>query len=116
MSSPLGATWRAVTTDRWSIILPTLASIAVGRSFDVSLEYGQHPCLHDPDNRGKEPVEDETSKPARAEDLITADHQTCAPAGQLIQQEAPETIRVGRRPRLLEIKTAASKIGQPMQS
>src|SRR5262249_39798794 len=39
------------------------------RSFDVSLEYGHHSCLHDPDNRGVEPVGREASKPLRAEGL-----------------------------------------------
>ena len=60
-----------------------------GGSFDVSIEYGQHSCLHDPDNRGLEPVVEESSKPSRAESLITADNETGASARQLSQPEAP---------------------------
>jgi hypothetical protein len=60
-----------------------------GSSFHVSLEYSQHSCLHDPDNRGVEPVVEEASKPSRAEGLIPADNEAGAPARQFSQQESP---------------------------
>ncbi len=74
-----------------------------GGSFDVPPEYGQHTCLHGPDNREIEPVEDETSKPSRTDGLVAADDQTCPPAGQFVQQETPEPLQVSRWPRCLGI-------------
>jgi hypothetical protein len=60
------------------------SSSCVGRLFDVPFEYGQHACLHDPDNGWEEPRDDETSKPSRAEGFVTTDNETRAPARQLI--------------------------------
>ena len=37
-----------------------------GRSFDIPFEHGQHPCLHNPDARDVEPIDDEAFKPLRA--------------------------------------------------
>ena len=48
----------------------------LGRLFDVPLEYGQHACLHGPDNRDVDPIVCETFYPLGADDLVTADHET----------------------------------------
>jgi hypothetical protein len=82
----------------------------MGRSFDVPLEHGQHPCLHNPDARDVEPIDDEAFQPLRAEGLVAADDQACAPVRQLVQQEAPESLHVGRWPWLLQIKGAEQQV------
>jgi hypothetical protein len=51
-----------------------------GRSFDVPLEYGQRPCLHDPEH-GDLGVD--ASEPSGADGFIAADDETCAAASRL---------------------------------
>jgi hypothetical protein len=63
--------------------------LSAGGSLDVSLEYRQHPCLHDPDDRRKDPRVEEALQPSRLDCLVTADDQACASIWQLRQQEAP---------------------------
>jgi hypothetical protein len=72
----------------------TIARSALGRAFrsgllrlpfvglfDIPLEYGQHPRLHNPDNREKGV---DASQPSRAKGLIATDDETCAPPRQLV--------------------------------
>jgi hypothetical protein len=87
-----------------------------GRLFDVPLEYCQHACLHGPDDRDIDPVVGEAFYPLGPGDLVTADHETSAAAGQLFQQEAPQAFGVGRWPWLLWVKSAASQVAQPVQA
>ena len=48
--------------------------------------------------------------------MIPADDEARAPAGQFVQQEAPQSFQVGRCSRLLGIEGAASQIAQSVQT
>jgi hypothetical protein len=90
--------------------------LCFGGSFDVPLEHYQHSSLHDPDDRDEQPRGDVAFNPSRAERFIPTDHQASAFAGQLLEEEAPQSFGVGGGPWLFGVELAAAQIAEPMQT
>src|SRR5262249_28173124 len=76
----------------------------------------QHARRHDPGHRKEDPVGGEPFYPPGAEGLVTADYQASTLTGQLVEQETPDSFRVGGGPQLGWVKPATAQVGVPVQA